>query len=146
CLKYVSYLAGRFLVIVVYENEIFVIPDSHCTLACYWSEEKRNVFASHLQLMQDYFNCEKNILLSEIMNHKDYISPGGKYFPAKLTPLNNVYPLIANCFLRSEIGGRTYHERFYPKVSLKKKYENYDKGKIYYFFKQYLQTFMRLSY
>lgn len=146
CIKYITYLAGRFLVFIESEGKLLILPDSHCTMACYWSESEKNVFTSHLQLLKDHLDFEKNEVLSEIMNHIDYISPGGKYFPAKLTPLKNVYPLIANCLLKYDPQGKTIHERYYPHMPLQKKYHGLSQDDIYLRFKQYLINYLKLTY
>lgn len=141
-LKYIAYLAGRYLVILKEGNRIYIIPDSHCTYACYWCEYLPSTFASHLQLFKDFFGVNKNEVLSYIMNHQDYISPGGKYFPATLTPLFGVHPLIANCFIMAD-DTYTEHKRFYPFVSLKDKYGHLTKDEIYFMFKGYMLNYFR---
>lgn len=144
-INYLSYLAGRFLIIVVKNNKTYIFPDSHCTYACYWSSEKKGVFSSHLQIFKDNLGCSENEILSQIMTHPDYIEPGGKYFPASLTPLKTVYPLIANCFLEFD-GHQTLHKRFYPVISLKEKFECVSKDDLYLRFKEYLVTSLKLSF
>ncbi|MDD7545371.1 hypothetical protein [Actinobacillus porcinus] len=144
-INYITYLAGRFLVILKNKSSLSIIPDSHCTYACYWSKEINGVFTSHLQIFKDYFDVEKDKNLSDIMNHKDYISPGGKYFPAMLTPLKDVYPVIANCFIE-HTNEYTEHKRFYPHISLSDKYSRYSKDVIYLLFKNYLLNYFKCIY
>ena len=144
-LDYITYLAGRFLIILKNDTELFIIPDSHCTYACYWSEEIKGAFTSHIQIFKDYWAVEKSELLSFIMNHEDYISPGGKYFPAMLTPLQGIYPLIANCFIHHK-NEQTTHKRFYPNISLSEKYKGYSKDIIYLLFKNYLINYFKCIY
>ena len=143
--EYITYLAGRFLIILRNGNNLSIFPDSHCTYACYWSDKIKNVFTSHLQIFKDYWKIETNEILSSIMNHEDYISPGGKYFPATLTPLQNIYPLIANCFI-SHHEDNTEHKRFYPHISLHEKYKGYNKDIIYLLFKNYLLNYFKNIY
>lgn len=143
--EYITYLAGRFLIVLRNGNNLTIFPDSHCTYACYWSDVIKGVFTSHLQIFKDYWKLDNNNILSEIMNHKDYISPGGKYFPAMLTPLRSVYPLIANCFI-SHNEDETRHERFYPRISISKKYKGYNKDIIYLLFKNYLLNYFNKVY
>lgn len=140
-LDYITYLAGRFLIIIRNGDNLSIIPDSHCTYACYWSEQIKDVFTSHLQIFKDYWAVEKNEILSYIMKHEDYVSPGGKYSPGMLTPLQDVYPLIANCFIHN-----SKHKRFYPHISLSEKYKGYSKDIIYLLFKGYLLSYFKKIY
>ncbi len=132
----ISYLAGRYLFILSFKGITYFIPDSHCTYACY-AHKKTQEFSSHVQLLKDYCSAVESETLKDIMRDPDYNSPGGKYHPAALTPLEGVYPLIANCYFQYE-KGNIIHKRFYPTSNLKDKFAHITLDEKYNIFKTYL--------
>ena len=144
-LEYIQYLAGRYLIILYDDEALFVIPDSHCTLGCYASQEKE-IVVSHFQLAKDYLHLAINELTQQIMKSPDYIAPGGKSLPALLTPCDDLFPLIANCYLMKKDNQKFMHKRFYPTISLQEKFKNFTDDQKYEIFKETLINYLKLSY
>lgn len=115
-LRYVAYLGGRHVVFIYEQGRIRAIPDCHATYAIHASVgEHGALFCSHWTLGAEILGLQADSDVSEFMSSPEYVSPGGKYYPALWGPcigLRNVFP---NCVATFELASGTFaHERFYP--------------------------------
>lgn len=113
-LKYIAYLGGRFVAFILQKDLIQAIPDCHATYACYFSTVGKFIAASHSNLIAKIKQYQPG-KAAAMLNHPDYNEPGGKYFPALLTPYDEVKQLFPNCKLTYDsFDNNIKHERFYP--------------------------------
>ena len=114
--RYVAYLGGRYLAFFISHNEnICIIPDCHATYSCYYTEKNGGSFSSHVNLLGKIENLNVNETARSIVNSPQYISPGGKYYPALLLPYENATTLLPNCRLENSLeSSRIINKRFYP--------------------------------
>lgn len=115
-IEYVAYLGGRFLCFLIESGKgMQVIPDCHATYACYYSQFARPVFCSHINLLAEVEGNEVNENARSIINAKEYISPGGKYYPALMLPFKQAGIIFANNKLIHNFKEKKIiSERFYP--------------------------------
>ena len=115
-IEYIAYLGGRFVCFLIEPHKsLQVIPDCHATYACYYSQSTRPVFCSHINLLAELEGNDVNEYARNIVNSKDYVSPGGKYYPALMLPFENTHILFPNNKLVHQF--KDVHvkaERFYP--------------------------------
>ncbi|NCC60771.1 MAG: hypothetical protein EOM12_07475 [Verrucomicrobiae bacterium] len=116
--KYIAYLGGRFLSVVVDTglSRMTIHPDCHATYACYYSFSEDNVvFASHVNLLREMLNLEDDDIATSIIKSENYKSPGGKYYPGLLTPYKSASLLFPNCRIEFDKESKALtHKRFYP--------------------------------
>lgn len=115
-IEYIAYLGGRFLCFLIENGKSMqVIPDCHATYACYYSQFARPVFCSHINLLAEIEGNEVNENARSIINSKEYVSPGGKYYPALMLPFKQTGIIFANNKLIHDFkGNKIVSERFYP--------------------------------
>ena len=115
-LRYVAYLGGRYAVFVHEQGRIVAIPDCHATYAIHASAGAHGIlFCSHWMLGADILGLDANAEAAAFMNSPDYVSPGGKYFPALWGPCTGLRNVFPNCFATFELASGTFvHRRFYP--------------------------------
>lgn len=116
-LRYLAYLGGRFVAVLeAQEGSTMIIPDCHATYSCYVHQPSPSEFfaSSHSNLLGAVFELGPDDEAQYIMRHPDYVEPGGKYYPACLTPYSRVSPLFPNCVIRWQPGTWYTHRRFYP--------------------------------
>ncbi len=115
-IEYIAYLGGRFLCFLIESGKTMqVIPDCHATYACYYSQLTRPVFCSHINLLAEVEGNEVNENARSIINSKEYVSPGGKYYPALMLPFKQTGIIFANNKLIHDFkGNKIVSERFYP--------------------------------
>lgn len=121
-LDYISYLGGRFACFLVDNDNITAIPDCHATYSIYVGQNKGMIaFASHWMLAANVLGDPPSEEIRSFMNDPKYIEPGGKYFPGKKTPYNNVSCVFPNCYgVLDASKNEFYHRRFYPSAPLPK--------------------------
>lgn len=119
--KYIAYLGGRFLSVLINskESQVVIHPDCHATYSCYYHRHGEDiVFSSHVNLLQQMFDLKIDETAAEIRKSKNYIAPGGKYNPGLLTPYENICLVFPNCKAEfNNIEKKFSHKRFYPFVS-----------------------------
>ncbi len=115
-IRYIAYLGGRFLAFIIdHHYKIQVIPDCHATYACYYSTCGNVLLASHVNLLAQTAEKEVNDTARNIVNSPDYVSPGGKYYPALMLPFKGCSNLFPNNKLVSLFADKKIKsERFYP--------------------------------
>ncbi|QUB99840.1 hypothetical protein [Cellulosimicrobium cellulans] len=119
-LDYIAYLGGRYVVVLVLATETVVVGDATGSRAAFSALRDREwAVASHGALAAMAFDREPDSTARDIVLNDKYISPGGKYYPALLTPFEGVRPVIANCYLSISLTGQTSHIRFYPRDELR---------------------------
>ncbi|MFB7888855.1 hypothetical protein ACFCZ3_12515 [Cellulosimicrobium cellulans] len=119
-LDYVAYLGGRYLVVLVLPTETVVVGDATGSRAAFSAVRDREwAVASHSVLAALALDRAPDSTARDIVLNESYISPGGKYYPALLTPFEGVRPVIANCYFSISLTGQTSHNRFYPRVEVR---------------------------
>ncbi|MCI5825767.1 MAG: hypothetical protein MR006_03795 [Arcanobacterium sp.] len=110
--------SGRFVAIVLKDNELRAYTDPMASKSCFWGGTgNRIVLASHTALIADYLGDTDSSQTSWIMHHKGYVSPGGKSLPALITPHDCAKEVFANCYL-SIVDDKVSHRRFFPNIPL----------------------------
>jgi asparagine synthase (glutamine-hydrolysing) len=115
-IEYIAYLGGRFICFLIERcASMQVIPDCHATYACYYSQYVRPVFCSHINLLAEVEGNEVNENARSIINSEEYVSPGGKYYPALMLPFKQTELIFANNKLTHDFKDKKISsERFYP--------------------------------
>lgn len=115
-IKYIAYLGGRFLSFLVeHYVELQVIPDCHATYACYYSCADEPLFASHINLLAELGHNDVDEVARGVVVSQDYVSPGGKYYPALMLPYKECSNIFPNNKLVNLYNSRVVEcERFYP--------------------------------
>lgn len=113
-ISYISELGGRFLAVLSRPGVTTFVPDCHAALGAYWAASGDVRFVgSHPSLVALAAEAPESTYALGLMNSPDYVEPGGKYYPALLTPYEGVTPVFANSKLTLR-GASARHERFYP--------------------------------
>ncbi|MCZ4260880.1 hypothetical protein O4G76_08520 [Limimaricola sp. G21655-S1] len=120
CLKYVSYLAGRFACFICDGPIITAVPDCSATYAIHHgASDKESIFSSHWGLAAHLLKIDRCEEVSKFMSSPDYQEPGGKYYPGLKTPYSEVTSVFANCYGQLDTNTNTFiHKRFYPTCSV----------------------------
>lgn len=112
--EYVSWLGGRYVIVVIDGEALRIYGDATASRSCFWSVGDRGfVASSHSTLTARAVNAVATDRSRSFLNHPDYKSPAGKWLPGAMAPHDAVSMLIANCVLtvnRNEVK----HSRFFP--------------------------------
>lgn len=77
------------------------------------------LFCSHWTLGAEILGLHADADVAEFMNSPEYVSPGGKYYPALWGPCRGLRNVFPNCVATFELGSGTFtHKRFYPFTAL----------------------------
>jgi hypothetical protein len=115
-LKYIAYLVGRFVVFLITGDRVYAIPDCACTYALLFHCSSRGVaFASNWNALKLVRRLDHSEYVAEAINSASYKAPQGKSIPAHWTPVDNVFPVFANCYAEWSFSNKSIkHHRFYP--------------------------------
>lgn len=115
-IRYAAYLGGRFALFLLNDEKLMAVPDCHSTYAIHSSVSDSGVlFCSHWTLAADILNLPRADHVLAFMNSKEYVSPGGKYYPALWTPYQHLMQVFPNCVATYDLKSKEFsHKRFYP--------------------------------
>ncbi|WP_157045264.1 hypothetical protein [Corynebacterium riegelii] len=112
--EYVSWLGGRYVIVVIDGEALRIYVDATASRSCFWSVGDRGfVASSHSTLTARAVNAVATDRSRSFLNHPDYKSPAGKWLPGAMAPHDAVSMVVANCVLtvhRNEVK----HSRFFP--------------------------------
>lgn len=111
----VTWLSGRYVVLVDWGDELDVYNDPLATRACYWHRTADDVvLASHTALIAQHVGGLGSEQMWWALRHPDYRSPAGRWIPGLITSHDGVEQVYANG--RLTVGkSRVTHSRFFPK-------------------------------
>jgi hypothetical protein len=114
-LRYVAYLAGRFVVIAARDGVIRVIPDAVATVSAYTAQEnERTWFASHATLVADRVGAEPDVDLKAFLAGARRTSNYVVFRPGARGDYRGVSQLLPNHYWEQRGGKSLSHVRFYP--------------------------------
>lgn len=113
----ISWLSGRYLVLISRGDTLDVYGDPIATRICYWHiGNGRVALASHSALLADLAGGLDVSRMRWVLRHPDYKSPAGKWLPGLITPHDGVGQLYANCRLEISATNEVTHRRFFPRA------------------------------
>lgn len=113
----ISWLSGRYLILVRRGDCLDVYGDPIATRSCYWSTDSGGVsLASHTELLSRLAGGLPSSRARWVLSHPDYQSPMGKWLPALITPHDGVGQLYANGRLQVSATDEVTHHRFFPRA------------------------------
>lgn len=115
--RYVAHLGGRFAVLVVRDNQVYVLPDCTASQGIYWAMTDTGVaVASHSRLVALTLDCPPDAEMLESYGRVREVRPRGTiYPPGASTAWAGVRPVFANCRLWIDLARwRAEHGRFAP--------------------------------
>lgn len=107
-LDILDHIAGRYVIIIGNKEEVYVYPDAANTRTLYFST-KHNSIASHVYLLKDQYECEKEQFLTELPNMANGLLK---------TPFTEIKSILPNHMLSVKTKEIS---RFYPRENNKYK-------------------------
>ena len=112
--EYVSWLGGRYVIVVIVGEALRIYGDATASRSCFWSVTDRGfVASSHSTLTARAIDAVTTDRSRSFLNHPDYKSPAGKWLPGAMAPHDAVSMITANCVLTIN-RGEARHSRFFP--------------------------------
>lgn len=110
----VTWLSGRFVVLVHRGDELDVYHDPLGSRACYWYRTADGVvLASHTGLIAEHVGGLASTRMRWVLQHPDYKSSAGRWLPGRITAHDEVGQVYANGRLTVR-GDSVRHERYFP--------------------------------
>lgn len=111
----ISWLSGRYVVLVARADRLDVYSDPLAARSVYWHAGSRGpALASHTELLARHAGGLSNERMRWIVENRDYRSPAGRWLPGLITPHDDVGQVYANGRLTVQ-GDVVTHERFFPR-------------------------------
>ena len=112
--EYVTWLGGRFVILMVNGETMRVYGDATASRSCFWAVTERGfVASSHSTLTARAIDLVATDRSRSFLNHPDYKSPAGKWLPGAMAPHDAVSMITANCVLTVN-KNEAKHSRFFP--------------------------------
>ncbi|AOZ71951.1 hypothetical protein BK816_00470 [Boudabousia tangfeifanii] len=122
--EFIAWIGGRFSVFAWNDEDLVVHVDPCGTIPTYYSANtsdtgsKDLTFSSHTSLLATASGEVSSERKKWIVNHPDYINPGGKEMPGLVLQHDVAQMIFPNCFLKYS-KGEYEHKRFFPSEPLK---------------------------
>lgn len=110
----VSWLRGRFVLMLLNPECDYVYGDATASRPCFWGMKGERVYlGSHATLVAKALGKTDSTQAHSILKSPDYSSPQGKWLPGTITAHDATSLLAANCVLEIH-DGKARHRRFFP--------------------------------
>lgn len=111
-------LTGIFTLIMVRDNEIYVVGDPTCMQSVYYGQVNNHIYiSSHTNLLGSLLNLEVDSYIERLRNYR-FFSMLGNSLPGNLSQFKDIYRLIPNHYLYIEGMEKIRVKRFYWPISL----------------------------
>ena len=112
----VTWLAGRYVVLVARGDRLDVWSDPLATRSVYWHSDASGVaLASHSAILSELAGGLASTRMRSILGNPRYVDPAGRWLPGLITPHDEVGQIYANGRLTIR-GTNVVHERFFPRA------------------------------
>ncbi|MDO5495646.1 MAG: hypothetical protein Q4G64_08035 [bacterium] len=113
--EYITWLTGRFVILVWREGRLLVYSDPLATRSVYHHEGGGIALASHAELLSRRAGGLPSTEARWILRHPDYQDPFGRWIPTLTTTHDGVGQLYANHRLEL-VAGEVRQQRFFPRA------------------------------